>query len=181
MSVALAVAGCATPISGSPASAPAGSLAVSSTPTTTTPTGLPHVTFDPCKDVPASVIAQLQLDERPPRLDTQTDGQIENVFCKLHSRGDYYLTIAASNYTLDNLRKADNYWGYQELVIGGRRALFGYGKPEPNADSCALNIAASTGVYGVLVGTGDDSFAPYSDCLTAARTNAEALAPYFPR
>lgn len=143
--------------------------------------GRTHITFDPCKDIPASVISQLQLDDGAPRPDTQTDGEIENVFCKYHSRGSYYLTIAASNYTLDMLKKAGNLWGFQDLQIGGRPALFGYRTPEPNTESCSLNIAASTGVYGVLVGTGRDSFAPFPDCLTAARTNAETLVAYFPQ
>ncbi|WP_083337869.1 DUF3558 domain-containing protein [Mycobacteroides franklinii] len=178
--LAITVAGCSPSVPGA--------ATTSSTPTSSGTSSIPtnsggraHITFDPCKDVPAGVIAQLQLDDGTPRPDTQTDGEIENVFCKYHSRGSYYLTIAASNYTLDMLKNAGNLWGFQELQIGGRPALFGYRTPEPNKESCSLNIAASTGVYGVLVGTGRDSFSPFPDCLTAARTNAETLVAYFPQ
>lgn len=88
------------------------------------------------------------------------------MFCMYDSSGEYFLTIAASNYTLDKLRNANNHWGYRDLEIGGRQALFGYGKPEPDTESCALNIAASTGVYGVLIGTAHHSFAPTRTALT---------------
>lgn len=175
----LLLAGCSSTISGSGTTSTSNSVAPSQPPTSTA--GHTSVKFDPCKDIPANVITQLQLDDGSPRPDSQDAGEIKNVFCMYHSRGDYYLTIAASNYTLDMLKKAGNYWGFQDLEIGGRRALFGYRTPEPSVDSCALNIAASTGVYGVMVGTARHSFAPYPDCLTAARTNAEALVPYFPQ
>ncbi|CPR80782.1 Protein of uncharacterised function (DUF3558) [Mycobacteroides abscessus subsp. abscessus] len=170
--------GCSSTISGS------GTTSISDSDAPSQPTSTTEHTsakFDPCTDIPANVIAQLQLDNGTPRPDSQNGGEIKNVFCMYHSRGDYYLTVAASNYTLDMLRKADNYWGFQDLEIGGRPALFGYRTPEPSVDSCALNIAASSGVYGVMVGTARHSFAPYPDCLTAARTNAEALVSYFPQ
>lgn len=175
----LLLAGCSSTTSGSGITSAPDSDAPSQPPTSTAAQA--SVKFDPCKDIPTNVITQLQLDNGAPRPDSQNGSEIKNVFCMYHSRGDYYLTVAASNYTLDMLKKADNYWGFQDLEIGGRRALFGYRTPEPNVDSCALNIAASTGVYGVMVGTARHSFAPYPDCLTAARTNAEALVPYFPQ
>ncbi|MGV0901537.1 DUF3558 domain-containing protein [Mycobacteroides chelonae] len=177
--LALVLAGCSSTISGSGIASTPGSASTSQPSTSTA--GHSPVKFDPCKDIPANIITQLQLDDGAPRADSQNGGEIKNVFCMYHSRGDYYLTIAASNYTLDMLKKAGNYWGFQDLEIGGRPALFGYRMPEPSVDSCALNIAASTGVYGVMVGTARHSFAPYPDCLTAARTNAEVLAPYFPQ
>nr|WP_134085624.1 DUF3558 domain-containing protein [Mycobacteroides salmoniphilum] len=177
--LALVLAGCSSTISGSETASTSGSATTSQPPTGAA--GHAPVKFDPCKDIPANVIAQLQLDDGTPRPDSQNGGEIKNVFCMYHSRGDYYLTIAASNYTLDMLKNAGNYWGFQDLEIGGRPALFGYRMPEPSVDSCALNIAASTGVYGVMVGTARHSFAPYPDCLAVARTNAEALVPYFPQ
>lgn len=174
---ALVLTSCSTQVPGAPVT--------SSKPTTTSqlPTnanGRVHITFDPCKDIPAAAIQQLQLDAKPPRSDTQSDGDIENVFCKYYPRGEYLLTLAASNYTLEMLRQSNNEWGYQDLEIGGRKALFGYRSVQPKTDSCALNISASTGVYGVLISSSPGEFAPYPDCLTAARKNAEGLVPYLP-
>ncbi len=175
--LALALAGCSSKVSGSATTSISDSRATSHVPTSA---AAPSATaFDPCKDIPGNVIAQLGL-VGPPRPDNQSGGGTENVFCMYDSSGDYFLTIAASNYTLDKLRKANNHWGYQDLEIGGRRALFGYGKPEPDTESCALNVASSIWVYGVLVGTAHHSFAPYADCLDAARKIADVLVPYFP-
>ena len=174
----LSLAGCSSTISGTATTSTSDSATTTRVPTTTA--GPAPITFDPCKDIPASVVAQLGL-VGPPRPDSQSGGGTENVFCMYDSTGAYFLTIAASNYTLDQWRKANNYWGYQELEIGGRPSLFGYGKPEPDTESCAINIAASTGVYGVLVGTAHHSFAPYPGCLDAARKSAEILVPYLPQ
>lgn len=169
--LAILAAGCSDPVAGT---------AVTSSPTTNK-SGLAHVTFDPCKDIPASVITELQLDRKPPRSDTQTDGDIENVFCKYYPRGEYLLTIAASNYTLDMLKQAGNQFGYQELVMGGRKMLFAYRTRPPDTSSCTLNVAATTGLYGVLIDSSPNEFAPYPDCMTAARKNMEGLLPYFPQ
>lgn len=177
VAVVLVLAGCSTPVPDEPVTS-SERPAASQLPTNTK--GRVHITFDPCKDIPSAVIQQLQLDAKPPRPDTQSDGDIENVFCKYYPRGEYLLTLAASNYTLDMLRQANDEWGYQELEIGGRKALFGYRSAQPQTDSCALNISASTGVYGVLISSSPGEFAPYPDCLTAARKNAEGLVPHLP-
>lgn len=174
---AITLGGCSGKTSGSATTSTSDSAATK--PTSSTTTSRSTTAFDPCKDIPAEVITRLGL-VGPPRPDSQSGGGTENVFCMYDSSGGYFLTIAASNYTLDKLRNANNHWGYRDLEIGGRQALFGYGKPEPDTESCALNIAASTGVYGVLIGTAHHSFAPYTDCLDAARKTAEALVPYFP-
>ncbi|WP_164910440.1 DUF3558 family protein [Mycobacteroides franklinii] len=173
----LVLTGCSPSVPGAPVPS-SGPPATSQLPTNAK--GRVHITFDPCKDIPSSVVQQLQLDAKPPRSDTQSDGDTENVFCKYYPRGEYLLTLAASNYSLDMLRQANNEWGYQELEIGGRKALFGYRSKQPETDSCALNISATTGVYGVLISSSPGEFAPYPDCLTAARKNAEGLVPYLP-
>ncbi|MUM15997.1 DUF3558 domain-containing protein [Mycobacterium sp. CBMA271] len=167
-SLLLVLVGCSNPISGS--------AAMSSIPTNTA--GRVHITFDPCKDIPAKVIADLKLSK--PRPDSQTDGEIETVFCKYRSQGKYYLTIAASNHTLEALKKANKGWDLREIEVGGRKAISTIDSPQPSTDDCSINVSATTGVYGVLVGTADHSFDPYPDCMTAVRTNTEALLPYFP-
>ncbi|GAB5902278.1 DUF3558 domain-containing protein [Mycobacteroides chelonae] len=178
-SLVVALAGCSGPISGSPVTS--SGTAVAPQPSTNT-AGRVHITFDPCKDIPASVIAELELDAKPPRSDTQTDGEIENVFCKYYPKAPHYLlTVAASNYTLDMLKKSNNEWGYQEFEIDGRKMLFGYRSPQPETNSCALNVSATTGVYGVLAVGVHNDFSPFPDCMTAVRKNMEGLLPYFPQ
>lgn len=170
ISVMLFMTGCSSPVTGSPVTSPL----------PTNSKGRAHITFDPCKDIPTSIVEQLQLDRKPPRPDSQTDGDIETVFCKYYPRTRYLLTVAASNYTLDMLKKANNHWGYQDLEIGGRKALFAYRATPPQKDSCVINVEATTGVYGVAVDTSHEDFTPYPDCMTAVRSNLDTLLPYFP-
>jgi Protein of unknown function (DUF3558) len=178
--LSLTVAACTSPVTGTPTTSPTPTAATSS-PIPTNQSGRVHITFEPCKDIPADIIKDLRLDRSPPRPDTQTDGEIENVFCKYRSQGKYYLTIAASNHTLETLKKSNRGWDLKEFEIGGRQAISTFDSPQPSTDDCSINVAASTGVYGVLVGTADHSFDPYPDCMTAARANTEALLPYLPR
>lgn len=172
-SLILTLAGCA----GSVPEAPVTSLV--STNTTNT-AGRIHITVDPCTIVPASVIERQQLNKGTPRSDSQTNGDIENVFCKYRSQNEYYLTVAASNYTLEMLKKTTNHWDQREFELNGRHVLSAYTSPQPEKHACSMDVAASTGVYGIVLGTLHDDFSPYPDCLTAARANLEAFLPYFP-
>ncbi|WP_078354275.1 MULTISPECIES: DUF3558 family protein [Mycobacteroides] len=169
-SLLLILAGCADPVPGAPVTSPV----------STNTAGRIHITVDPCTIVPASVIERQQLNKGTPRSDSQTNGDIENVFCKYRSQNEYYLTVSASNYTLEMLKKTANHWDQSEFELNGRRVLSAYTSPQPEKHACSMDVAASTGVYGVVLGTIHDDFSPYPDCLTAARANLEAFLPYFP-
>lgn len=157
---------------------------VSGTPVTsplpTNDKGHTRITYDPCKEIPASVIAQQKLDSRPPQPNSINGGGVENYLCKYRAQSGYYLSISASNYTLEMDKKDTTHWGYRDFEINGRKALSFYLSAQPRKDGCAIDVAASTGVYGVLVSDGLNGFDPYPDCLSAAQANIEAFMPYFP-
>ncbi|OHU80128.1 DUF3558 family protein [Mycobacteroides chelonae] len=137
--------------------------------------GRPTVTFDPCTQIPAGVIAQQKLDRRPPKPNRSSDGDIENNTCGYLAQKDYGVTVAASNYTLDMDKKA--YPDSTELEINGRRArsfhLF-----EGNTDTCAIDVEAPFGVYGVKIDSTSSKFGEFPDCLAAARAHLDAFLPY---
>lgn len=136
----------------------------------------PKITFDPCKDIPASALQAENLSM--PRPNRRTDGDIEDVSCAFRPQPtEYRVGIEASNYTLDMDRKIDGHWGFQDLTIGGRKALFFH--PGQRASDCVIDIEAVTGVYGILI-TGDNKYGRYPDCMAAARHYAEAFVQYFP-
>lgn len=173
--LALACAGmvliaCGPPISGTPVASPL----------PTNDKGHTRITYEPCKEIPASVIAQQQLDAQPPEPNSINGGGVENYLCQYKSRSGYYLQVSASNYTLDMDKRDTSHWGYRDFEINGRKALSYYLTPPPRTNGCAIDVAASTGVYGVLVSDGLNGFAPYPDCLATAQANIEALMPYFP-
>ncbi|SKU85299.1 Protein of uncharacterised function (DUF3558) [Mycobacteroides abscessus subsp. massiliense] len=139
--------------------------------------GRPTVSYDPCTQIPASVIAQQKLDRRPPRPNRSSDGETENNTCGYLAPEDYGVTVAASNYTLDMDKKT--YPNSKALDIGGRpaRSFFLF---DGNTDTCAIDIAAPFGTYGVKVDSTSGKFGQFPDCLTAARAHLDAFLPYFP-
>lgn len=153
-------------------------VATSSTSAVATNTaGRPKVTFDPCKEIPASVIAQQKLDRRPPEPDRSSDGDVENNICGYLAPKDYGVTVAASNYTLDMDKKT--YPDSTELDINGRRARSFY-LFKGSTDTCAIDVEAPFGTYGVKIDGTSGRFGDFPDCLTAARAHLDAFLPYFP-
>ncbi|MBN7314890.1 DUF3558 domain-containing protein [Mycobacteroides abscessus] len=140
--------------------------------------GRPTITYEPCKQIPAEVVREQQLDRRAPEPDRSTDGAIENNICGYLAQARYGVTVAASNYTLDMDKKVGHF-GYKEFDIGGRRALSFY-LFAGNTNTCAIDVEASTGTYGVKVDSALGKFGNFPDCLTAARAHLDAFLPYFP-
>lgn len=141
--------------------------------------GRPKITYEPCKEIPASVIAQQKLDRRPPEPDRSSDGDIENNRCGYMAQTRYGVTVTASNYTLEMDKKIDYHWDFKEFQINGRRAL-SYYVMEGKSDSCTIDVEATTGTYGVMVTNPQNTFGEFPDCLTAARAHLDAFLPYFP-
>lgn len=158
------------------------STATSTTTTTTSAVatnakGRPIVSYEPCKQIPASVIAQQKLDRLPPRSNRSSDSDIENNTCGYLAQARYGVTVAASNYTLDMDKKT--YPDSTELEVNGRRARSFY-LFKGSADTCAIDIEAPFGTYGVKVDSASGKFGDFPDCLTAARAHLDAFLPYFP-
>lgn len=150
----------------------------SNTSVATNAAGRPAITYEPCKAIPAEVVREQKLDRRPPEPDRSTDGTIENNICGYLAQARYGVTVAASNYTLDMDKKVGHF-GYKEFDINGRRALSFY-LFEGNTNTCAIDVEASTGTYGVKVDSALGKFGNFPDCLTAARAHLDAFLPYFP-
>lgn len=141
--------------------------------------GRPKITYEPCREIPASVITQQKLDRRPPEPDRSTDGNIENNRCFYMAQARYGVTVTASNYTLEMDKKIDYHGDFREFEINGRRAL-SYYVTKGVADSCTIDVEATTGTYGVLVANAKNTFGEFPDCLSAARAHIDAFLPYFP-
>lgn len=167
-----------TSTDGTAVTQPGVSTSIRTTPPATNADGQPKITFDPCKDIPASALQAENLSM--PRPDRKTDGSVEEISCGFRPQPtDYRVRITASNYTLAMDRKVEGHWGFQDLTIGDRNALFFYPYPGGRTSDCVIDIEATTGVYGVLI-TGDYKYGPYPDCMAAARHYAEAFVQYFP-
>ncbi|MUM16002.1 DUF3558 domain-containing protein [Mycobacteroides sp. CBMA 271] len=166
----LATLSCAEPVVGTPTTSPL----------PTNESGHTRIEWEPCTEIPSSVITQQQLDSRPPERKSLGSTGVMVIRCNYRARTGYYISAYASNYTLEMDKKDDTHWDYRDLEINGRKALSYYVSSRPKTDGCAIDVAATTGLYGVLLSEGINDFAPYPDCLAAARANIEALLPYFP-
>ncbi|PVA35734.1 DUF3558 domain-containing protein [Mycobacteroides abscessus] len=141
--------------------------------------GRPKITYEPCKEIPATVVAQQKLDRRPPEPDRRTDGETENNTCGYLAQARYGVTVTASNYTFDMDKKDPAHWDFKDLEINGRKAL-SYYLFQGDTNTCAIDLQATTGVYGVMVDSATGKFGEFPDCLTAARAHLEAFLPHFP-
>lgn len=159
--------------------------ALTTTTATTTSTvaknaaGRSKITYEPCKEIPASIVAQQKLDRRPPEPDRRTDGETENNTCGYLAQARYGVTATASNYTLDMDKKDPAHWGFKDLEINGRKAL-SYYLFQGDSNTCAIDLQASTGVYGVMVDSATGKFGEFPNCPTAAQAHLDAFLPYFP-
>lgn len=146
------------------------STSTSTSAVATNTAGRAKITFDPCSQIPASVIAQQKLDRLPPKPDRSADGDIENNRCGYLAQARYGVSAVASNYTLEMDKKVDFHGDFKEFDINGRRALsFLIYKNDPTA--CAIDVEATTGTYGVNASSAMGTFGDFPDCLTAtART-----------
>lgn len=178
LSCAVLLVGACTP--GNPPAATE-TAAATTTAVATNKAGLPAITFDPCTQLPASVIAAQKLDKRPPRPERISDGKTESNICRYLSWAGYGVSVWASNYTIEMDKKVPGHWGFQEFDINGRRALSFYLSAEPEQNTCNIEVAATTGIYGVKVDSAHAGYGDYPDCLTTARAHLDAFLPYFPQ
>ncbi|SHU73652.1 Protein of uncharacterised function (DUF3558) [Mycobacteroides abscessus subsp. abscessus] len=169
--VAFAVASCST-VAGTAIRAPVPINAA----------GLPQVFVRPCEQVPPLVLRQQLLDPSPAVASKHTTRRgTETRTCTYRSADRrQHVTIIASNSTLDH-EQADRPQAHgRDLILGGRRAVsFELIDPTP-PNACEIDIAATTGIYGVQLSAASAEYSPYRDCASAAQHYAEAFLPYLP-
>ncbi|WP_272868811.1 DUF3558 family protein [Mycobacteroides salmoniphilum] len=141
--------------------------------------GRPIIAYEPCREIPATAVAQQKLDRRRLEPDRRTDGKTENNTCGYLAQARYGVTVTASNYTLDMDKTDSTHWDFKNLEINGRKAL-SYYLFQRDTSTCAIDLQATTGVYGVMVDSATGKFGEFPDCLTAARAHLDAFLPYFP-
>ncbi|MGH3723253.1 MAG: DUF3558 domain-containing protein [Mycobacterium sp.] len=145
-------------------------------------TGRPSVTFRPCDEMPVGVLRQLRLDQSPTAFSSQsskTGFQSKTCTYRPLSR-QYRVVIVVANYTLGAHQNDLTHRDKQAFTLDGRRAL-SYGiSGEPGTFSCEVDVAATTGIFGVRIATNTGKYGPYADCPSTARHHLDAFLPYFP-
>lgn len=151
-------------------------------PVPTNGAGLARVFVRPCEQIPHLVLRQQLLDPSPAVVSKHTTRSgTETRTCTYRSTDDsQHITIIASNSLLNQgqarLLGADRH----ALTIGGRRAVSFVLPNSVQTHACEVDLAATTGIYGVQLSTADTDYTPHRGCLAAAEHYAQAFAPYFP-
>ncbi|MDO3340054.1 DUF3558 family protein [Mycobacteroides abscessus subsp. abscessus] len=151
-------------------------------PVPTNGAGLARVFVRPCEQIPHLVLRQQLLDPSPAVVSKHTTASgTETRACTYRSTDRrQHITIIASNNMLDqgqtSLLGADRH----ELTIGGRRAVSFMLPNSVQPHACEVDLAATTGIYGVQLSTTTTDYAPYRGCVAAAEHYAQAFTPYFP-
>lgn len=131
--IALVVTGC-TSTDGDNAPTPSASSAPSSP--------VESAKFDPCTDIPQSVLSAEGLENRGP--DNSQNESTTWTGCGYQVSGGYDVRIVTTNLTLDQI-KTKFPDSYREQNFGGRRAAFYTLFPSLGAASCVVNVEMASG------------------------------------
>ncbi|WP_084531828.1 DUF3558 domain-containing protein [Nocardia miyunensis] len=106
--------------------------------------------FDPCKDIPQSVLDKEKLIN--PDADKQDgDGGIKWRGCGFIQENGYSATIDSTNITLSMVRTNHDFNVIEELTVGGRAALTSHvADQDPRAD-CAVNVEMKGGTLEISI------------------------------
>ncbi|MEU7140481.1 DUF3558 domain-containing protein [Nocardia sp. NPDC046473] len=137
---------------------------------------VPHG-FDPCKDIPADVVASENL-EATNRKDTDAPGGVMWRGCGWVKRRGYAVAITTTNLTLDTVR-ARNFRDAQEFNAGGRHAIST--RQFDDAGACVVNVEMKGGSLDISLDNPKSNPATGSiDACQLARSLAEKIAPSIP-
>ncbi|SLF47676.1 DUF3558 family protein [Mycobacteroides abscessus] len=151
-------------------------------PVPTNAAGLPQIFMRPCEQVPHLVLRQQLLDPSPEIASKHTTRSGTETWTCTYQSTDrrQHVTIIASNNTLDHGQADQPYAHRQDLTIGGRRAASFRLPSMAQTHACEVDIAATTGIYGVQLSAASTEYSPYRDCAFAALHYTEAFLPYLP-
>jgi hypothetical protein len=147
--------------------------ATSTTTAADVPTG-----YDPCTDIPQSVLDDLQLESKIPR-ESQSDGT-KWQGCQW-VRADWYgLVIWVTNATIDTVRD-HHYQDAQEFTIAGRPAISTRQVPDHPQYQCTVNVTIKGGTLEFfLTNSPSNRMGSDKDSCGMARDAAEKVVPTLP-
>ncbi|MGQ4617319.1 DUF3558 family protein [Nocardia sp. R7R-8] len=140
-------------------------------------------TYDPCKDVPPSVLASEKLD-RQSLANLDSDGSIGRIKwrgCAWGRTNGYTTSIRTTNLTVDIVRSR-NFADSNEFTVNGRRAISTRQFEGPHIkDSCTVDVEMKGGSLEVDVNNPPSNRDTGSvDSCEIARTLAEKVVPTMP-
>ncbi len=148
----------------------------------TTTTAVPPVptAFDPCTDIPSSVLDSLQWTLKFPR--KNSSGDIEWRGCGWSKSIDYAVTVYMTNATVSIVR-AQNLLDPQEFTVDGRKAISTIQDPDHPSQQCTVDVAVKGGSLEVFITNPEASDTPGStdSSCRIARDGVQQILPLLPQ
>ena len=159
LGVAMAIAGCSTPVDGAAAQQPAKEIA-----------------FHPCDGLTQAALQAAQIDVRA---GSRLSDEPANRSCSFRSRNpDYGVVISAIDETPDNVKSDQRFNVLRETEIGGRSALVSDFR---GGSACTVSVAIEPGILEFMIGYSElEEFTTVEAACDQATKVATSLAPYFP-
>lgn len=151
-------------------------------PVPTNASGKPILIFTPCGGVPAAVLRKQLLDSVPVGTTARSNSDgFESRACVYRAANRRYeVEIVAANDSLAIEEKEISQRG-QTLSVAGRRARWFDLTIPGRQGECAIDIAATTGIYGVRVITKGADYGRYRNCFSMVDHYTEAFVRFFPQ
>ncbi|MQY29792.1 DUF3558 domain-containing protein [Nocardia aurantia] len=142
-----AAAGCGSSGSGGETSPSGRSTSATTTLAAQAPTG-----FDPCHDIPTSVLDSEGLDHKATNADSDGSGGAKWRGCIYAAADGYGASIRTTNITLPMVRSNIGFAVAGEMVIGDRRALSYHDVDQPDHRAfCLLNLEMKGGSLEISI------------------------------
>lgn len=135
--------------------------------------------FDPCKDIPDSVLEEVGLDPATEEVDIAGVEQPGWRICSW-TQSEYYVIVFSGENSLDDAKANASFTGFETLLIGGRPALRFHSASDPDIDRCYVGLDVSLGSIWIAADAKNSQQQEDSMCSVASRY-AEALEGALPR
>ncbi len=150
------------------------SAAVSTTTVPSIPTG-----FDPCVDIPQSVLDELQWTFKISRQNSADDGT-DWRGCSWVKSNYYAVVVYMTNATPDKVRN-QHYPDTRQLTIGGRQAVSSRQDADHPANQCTIDVAIKGGsLEFFLTNPKTNTMGGALNSCDLAREGAEVVTPTLP-
>ncbi|WP_216903815.1 DUF3558 domain-containing protein [Nocardia alni] len=147
--------------------------------TTTTVPSVP-MAFDPCTDIPQSVLDSLQWTSKDSA--KNASGDIEWRGCSWVKSTEYGAVVYMTNATVGAVR-AQNFLYAQGFVVDGRRAISTIQDPDHQSQQCTVDVAVKGGSLEIFLTNPEASDTPGStdSSCRIARDAAQQIVPLLPQ
>ncbi|WP_232816908.1 DUF3558 domain-containing protein [Rhodococcus sp. H-CA8f] len=135
--------------------------------------------FDPCKDIPDSVLEEVGLDPATEEVDIEGIEQPGWKICSW-TESWYYVVLFSNRFTIDEVKENPDYTGFQEIALDARSGVRYHRVSDDEIGKCYVAVEAKQGSIWIVVEKKGSAEMQGATC-DLATSYATALEGYVPR